>query len=333
MLFPDFDCALQFNEAVSKKGNLAADGRPTFGGTTPAEIAEIVFQVSDDAVLIPAHIWTPWFSALGSKSGYDSIEEAYGDQARKIFAIESGLSSDPAMIRRVGRLDRYATVSNSDSHSPYPWRLGRECNAFSIPPERLTYDAIFDAIKTKDPKKFAFTVEVDPNYGKYHFDGHRACGVCLSPAESKKARGTCPVCRRPLTIGVQSRVEELADRPEGFVPRGAVPFWKILPLAELISAVRHSPLQSRKVAEESAKILMVAKSELDALLGLPAEGLLKATDEKIARAVMQNREGKLTFRPGYDGEYGQVTNFEEAGGKKTEIPRASAGQKSLWEYF
>ncbi len=327
---PTLEIVSQINDVLAKKSNLSADGRPTLGGTSPAEFAGMVFEISPDIVLIPAHIWTPWFSALGSKSGYDSIDEAYGDRAGRIFAVETGLSSDPAMNWRVGSLDRFAQISNSDSHSPYPWRLGRECNAFSFQAGGLSYQSFFRAIKEKDHSKFMFTLEVDPNYGKYHYDGHRACGVCQSPAQTKKTNGICPVCRRPLTIGVQNRVDELATRPEGYKPAGAIPFKTILPLHELVSAVTSSPLSSKKVAFEADALIAAFGSELEVLLNAAPESLLQKTGGKIADAIMANRAGKIKVLPGYDGEYGQIEISQSS--KKHQRTNEAIFQKSLGDY-
>ena len=332
IFFPTLDAVAQFNDTLSKHSNLAADGRPVLGNTAPAQIADYVFGTDSKAVLIPAHIWTPWFSVLGSKSGYDSIEAGYEDRAKKIFAVESGLSSDPGMNRRISSLDKYAIVSNSDSHSPYPWRLGRECNAFSIDEESLSYDSLFDAIRKRDRSKFAFTVEVDPNYGKYHYDGHRACGVCLSPAQSKKVNGICPVCKRPLTIGVQYRVDELADREPGYLLAGDIPYRTVLPLAELLSAVIGSPLASKKVSEINETIMRAFGSELSILLDASRESLSAVADEKIVAAIMMNRQGKLKFRPGYDGEYGVIENLGASKEKKKPAVPIGISQKSLSDF-
>lgn len=332
VFYPDLACVAQFRDALSKKGNLAADGRPMFGNMTSAQMADIAFSVSKDAVLVPAHAWTPWFSVLGSKGGYDSVEEAYEDQAKRIFAIESGLSSDPAMNWRVSSLDKYAIISNSDSHSPYPWRLGRECNAFSIPRDKLSYRSMFDAVRQKDKSRFSFTVEVDPNYGKYHYDGHRDCGVCLSPEESEKAHGICPVCRQPLTIGVQHRVNELADRPEGFVLPNAVPFKTVLPLFELICAATRAPLTSKSAQAASDKLMAVFPNELFVLLCAQPQALAPHCDERVLAAIMANREGRIKVSAGYDGEYGVVESFGATRKKPAATAAELKSQKSLSDY-
>ena len=299
--FPSLESVEQLNDLLSKKGNLAADGRPTFGKTTPAEAVELVESVDRDAFAIPAHAWTPWFGVFGSKSGFDSLKDAFEDKAKSIFAIETGMSSDPAMNRRVSSLDKITMVSNSDAHSNHPWRLGRECNAF----EFSSFPSFLDVRKAIETRKnFAFTVEVIPSYGKYHFDGHRDCGFSCDPAESKKLNGVCPKCRKRLTIGVLTRVEELADRPEGFELKGDVPFKTVLPLHELLSAFYKSSVSSKKVSVMGAKMLE-GKSELFVLLEENEEGLLNSCgDANLVRAVLKNRAGKVEVKPGFDGEYG-----------------------------
>lgn len=331
---PDFEQAAQINDRLSGMGNLAADGRPMFGSTTSSQIAEIIFETSKDAVIVPAHAWTPWFSVLGANSGYNTVDEAYEDQAKKIFAIESGLSSDPAMNWRLSSLDRFAIMSNSDSHSPYSWRLGRECNAFYFAKGKMSYDALFTAVRKKDANTFKFTVEVDPNYGKYHYDGHRACGVCSSPEQTRKTKGICPVCRRPLTIGVQNRVDELADRPEGYALEGAIPYKTLLPLNELISATIGSPLASKKVAAEYGKLISAFKAELSILIDVPAPNLASVVDEKIVAAIIANRAARLKVSPGYDGEYGVVESLGPRKAKKSVVPNPAqtVPQKSLSDY-
>ncbi|MCS7106038.1 MAG: endonuclease Q family protein [Candidatus Aenigmarchaeota archaeon] len=308
---PSFEVVEQINEALSKYGNLASDGRPILN-LSAAELVEILMQISKEILVYPAHAWTPWMSCFGSKSGFNSIEECYQDQAKNIFALETGLSSDPAMNWRLSSLDKFTLLSNSDSHSPHSWRLGREANVFNL--EKLTYKEIFDAIKKKDRKRFLYTVEVDPNYGKYHFDGHRTCNVSLHPKDAIKLNNTCPKCKRRLTIGVLHRVEELADRPEGYIPRDAIPFKTLLPLYEIISfASGLGELYSKKVLQEHDKLIEKFGSELNILLNVPKEELRKFTDEKIAEAIVKVREGRIRYVAGYDGVYGKPVfdeNFE-----------------------
>ncbi len=300
---PDFESAAQANDALAKHGDLSSDGRPVLKGLDSAELVETLTGISDSIVVIPAHAWTPWFSVFGSRSGFDSLEECYKDQTKKIFAIETGLSSDPPLNWRLSQLDAVALMSNSDAHSPNPWRLGREANVFEL--RRLAYDEVFDSVKKKDASRFLFTIEVDPAYGKYHFSGHRACGVSLSPLESVRLGNKCPKCGRTLTIGVLQRVEELADRPEGYVPTGAIPYKKLLPLYEVISyATGVNRLYVKGVMEEQDKLIRKFGSELVVLLEADREALAGATSKTIVDAIIALREGRVEVVPGYDGVYG-----------------------------
>jgi len=305
---PSFEIAEQINEALSKYGNLRVDGRPTLTMSAP-ELVEKVMNISRDIMITSSHIWTPWFSLFGSVSGFNSVEDCYQDQTKYVFSLETGLSSTPDMNWRLSSLDKFTLVSNSDSHSPHPWRLGREANVFES--EKLTYWEIFDAIKKKDKKRFLYTIEVKADYGKYHYDGHRPCNISFHPKEAIKLNNICPKCGRKLTIGVLHRVEELADRPEGFIPKDAIPFKTLLPLYEIISfAWGSGELYSKKVLQEHDKLIEKFGNELNILLNIPKEELLKATNEKIAEAIIKVREGKEKYKPGYDGNYGVVI-FDE----------------------
>lgn len=299
---PDFETAEQVNEMLKEMGvNLEADGRPVCEIPCP-ELVEVIKGVNKRNEIIPAHVWTPWFGLFGSKSGFDSVEECFQDKTKYIFALETGLSSDPPMNWRVSDLDRFALVSNSDAHSYWPWRIGREANVFEL--ERLEYPEIFDAVRKKDKKRFLYTIEVDPAYGKYHWDGHRECGVFLSPKEAERLGNKCPVCGKPLTIGVLHRVEELADREEGFVPENAVPFKSLIPLSEIISAFEGSGVFSKRVWEIYWKLIKEFGSEFVVLLEIEKERIEKIAGEKIAEAVIKVREGKVRVEPGFDGVYG-----------------------------
>ncbi len=305
---PDFESVKQVNEALSKYGRLSSDGRPVLTGIDSAGLVESVTSVSRQVVVIPAHAWTPWFSVFGSKSGFDSLKECYQDQTGKIFAIETGLSSDPEMNWRLSSLDGLALVSNSDAHSPNPWRLGREANVFEL--DRLTYEEVFDAIRAKDPRRFLYTIEVDPAYGKYHYTGHKKCGVSLLPEEARRLGNKCPNCGKKLTVGVLQRVEELADRPEGFTPEAAVPFNRLLPLYEVVSiATGVNRLYAKSVLEAQDRLIGEFGSELAVLLEVPHENLSKFSSPKVADAIVAAREGRVTFVPGYDGVYG-IPTFE-----------------------
>ena len=301
---PDFEIAALVNDALARYGDLASDGRPALTGIDSAELVETLIGISHSIVVIPAHAWTPFFSVFGSRSGFDSLEECYKDQAKMIFAIETGLSSDPEMNWRLSQLDSVALVSNSDAHSPNPWRLGREANVFEL--GRLTYNEVFDCIRKKDASRFLHTIEVDPAYGKYHYSGHKKCGVSLSPADSARADNKCPKCGRRLTVGVLQRVEELADRPQGYVPRGAIPFKRLLPLYEVISfATGVNRLYAKGVIEEQDKLIRAFQNEFSVLLEVEHQALVRVTKKTIADAILASRENRVEVVPGYDGVYGK----------------------------
>ncbi len=231
---PSIQTAEQINEKLSRYGSLESDGRPTLS-MTPPELVEIVLDVSKDNVIFPAHAWTPWFSVFGAFSGFNSLKDCYQDKTDKIFAVETGLSSDPPMNWRVSELDRLPIISNSDSHSYWPWRLGREANVLEV--KNLTYQEIIKTIRLKNPEKFLFTIETDPAYGKYHWTGHRNCGVSMSASEAIKHGDICPVCGKKMTKGVEERVEEVADRPKGYKPANTPGFVHLIPLSEILALV------------------------------------------------------------------------------------------------
>jgi len=272
--------------------------------------------------------WTPWFGLLGSQTGFDTVEDCFKDQTKHIYALETGLSSDPEMNWRLSALDKYTLVSNSDLHSFWPWRLGRECNIFEI--ENLTYNNLIKTIRTR--KGFKETIEVDPSYGKYHYDGHRNCNISFSPKESLEHRDICPVCGRKLTIGVLHRVEELADREEGFIPKNAVPFKRIIPLSELLAKLLNTGIATQKTWKEYNNLVMNLKNEYNVLLHAKKDELLRFTDEKIADIILQNRKGQVNIEPGYDGEYGYPILSEKDIKKKEDIEK-SKEQKGLQEFF
>src|SRR3989338_3335354 len=237
VLAKNLDIVDQINTQLRKKGRLDYDGRPIFG-ISCVEFVEFMKNIDKGIEIIPAHIWTPWFSMFGSNSGFDSIKECFKEKTDEIHAIETGLSSDPAMNWRLSQLDNLSIVSFSDLHSYWPWRIGREATIFNC---KLDYDEIIKSLRNKS---IEMTIEVDPNYGKYHLDGHRACNVCLEPKESIKNKNICPKCKRPLTVGVLQRVEHLADRNEGFKPKDAKPFKSLIPLSEILSALLGAALSS-----------------------------------------------------------------------------------------
>jgi len=308
ILAKNFEIVEQIQEALKKKGRIDYDGRPIFGFNC-IDLVEMMKNIDEKIEIIPAHAWTPWYSLFGSMSGFDSVEECFKDQTKHIHAIETGLSSDPAMNWRLSRLDKYTLVSSSDAHSFWPWRIGREANVFDIEP---TYDNLIDAIRTR--KGFLYTIEVDPNYGKYHLDGHRSCDICMEPKESLKNKNICPKCKRPLTIGVLNRVEQLADREEGYKPKGAVPFTSLIPLSEILASLFNSSVASKKVFAEYYNLIKHFETELNILLEAKKEDLIKAADEKIADAIIAVRERKIKIKPGYDGVYGQLV-FENSEAK------------------
>ncbi len=293
------EVAAQVSDELLKHGRIDYDGRPIFGMNC-MEFVDIMKGVDKDIEIIPAHIWTPWFGVLGSNGGFNSIKEAFQEKTKEINAIETGLSSDPDMNWRVEELDKFTLTSNSDSHSFWPWRLGREANIFEL--KELTYDNIIKAIKTREGMKA--TIEVDPGYGKYHYDGHRNCNISLSPQESNKLNKMCPRCGRALTIGVENRVEELADRPLGYKPENAVPFKKYIPLSDLISAVIGKGVATKSTWSEYNKLVGKIGSEYDILRKTPREILEKHVDKKLADVIMKNRNQEIKVIPGYDGVYG-----------------------------
>lgn len=298
VLAPNLDAVEHITEYLLTKGRVDYDGRPIFKITSP-DFVESLLKIDKNIEVIPAHIWTPWFGMLGSKSGFDSVKECFLDMTKNIHCLETGLSSDPEMNWRLSSLDDYNLVSFSDLHSFWPWRLGREATILDL--KELTYDAVLKQLRQKGGVRK--TIEVDPNYGKYHADGHRACCVNMNPKESKKHNGICPVCKKPMTMGVWGRVEELADREEGYKPKGAPEFSKIIPLSELISTILGKAVATQTVWKEF-NIITKGVSEYEVLLNMPAEELANRTNPKIVQAIMLNRRGMIKFKPGYDGEYG-----------------------------
>ena len=330
ILAPSMEAAEQINDVLSPLGDLSADGRPTLAAS-PAELVERVLEVCPEAEVIPAHVWTPWFSLFGAFSGFDSVEDCYEDMAHHIHALETGLSSDPPMNWRVSSLDRFVLVSNSDSHSPYPWRMGREANVFDFKPGELSYRAIVGAIRRRDAKRLKMTVEVNPAYGKYHWTGHRKCGVSLPSEEAIKLGNRCPICGRELTKGVEQRVEELADRPYGFRPEGAVDYVHLLPLSEIImKAIGASSPNARDVWRVYEQLVARFGNEYSVLLDAGEEDLRAVAGPLVAEAVVRVREGRVKIVPGYDGVYGEVLLFE-GGAPRPMRPRG--GQLSLLDFM
>lgn len=307
ILAPNGDCARQFTDELLKRGRIDYDGRPIFGFSS-IELIDMLMSISDKFVVIPAHAWTPYFGILGSKSGFDSVDECFMEKSKYVYAIETGMSSDPGMNWRLSSLDKYALLSFSDLHSYWPWRMGREATIFDV---ELNFDNIFKAIKTREG--LSGTIEVKPDYGRYHYDGHAKCGVVFSPEETLKHKGICPVCKKALTIGVLYRVNELADkdRPEGFRPKNARDFFTLLPLSEIIKGVMGVNLiTSKKVWAEYYNIMKGFSSEFEVIMDAPYEKLVKFTSEKMASSIIRARNNGIKVKPGYDGEYG-VPLFDE----------------------
>jgi len=319
ILLPSFEAAEKISSILSWQGNIKSDGRPILG-MDAEDLLKLVLELEPEALFIPAHIWTPWFSVFGSMSGFDSLEEAFGENVKHLAALETGLSSDPAMNWRLSALDKFALVSNSDAHSPD--NLGRELNIFETD---LNFFALRKAIIEKDKSKFLFTVEFFPEEGKYHYDGHRLCGVRFSPEETKKAKGICPKCKRSLTVGVLSRVEQLADRKAGFLPPQAIPFKSLVPLKEIIAEALNVQSKTKGVEEVYQKLIKDFSNELNVLLEEPLEKLNGSVFPKVVEGIKRVREGKLIINPGYDGEYGAVKIFQE-GEKNLEFEK----QKKLF---
>ncbi len=309
---PSLEIVEKIDNTLMGYGNLSADGRPILG-LDAKDLVEILFGISRDIFVVPGHIWTPHFSLFGSNSGFDSIEECFEEYSKDIHCLETGLSSNPAMNWRWSKLDRFSLISNSDSHSPS--KIGREANVFDT---ELSFNSIIDALKKKDKKRFLYTVEFFPEEGKYHYDGHRNCKVRLEPKETKEYKNICPVCKRPLTVGVMNRVESLADREEGFVPKDTPGFKSMVPLEEIIADALGVGKGSLTVEREYNSIVPRVGTEFDILLKIEEERLLKELPERIADGIIRVREGKVKILPGYDGEYGKIEIFgeEERQGEK-----------------
>ena len=303
ILLPSLEAADAMAQRLEKIGNIHSDGRPILG-LDSHDLLEMMLDVCPEGILIPAHIWTPHFSVLGAKSGFDSVEKCFEELAPYIHALETGLSSDPAMNWRISKLDRYQLVSNSDAHSPS--KLGREANLLDID---CSYEGLYRAIQTGEGLEG--TVEFFPEEGKYHFDGHRKCGVSLSPVEAERLGGICPVCGKKLTMGVDHRVEQLADRAEGFVKKDGKKYESLVPLPEVISACMGYSTASKKVQGCFEQMIQTLGTEFDILRNVPSEDIKSCTGERIAEGIENVRTGNVKRIPGYDGEYGKIELFDE----------------------
>ena len=300
-LAPSFEVVDKINAYFDTKGRRDYDGRPIFGISCEEFIREMK-KISDDIEIIPAHIWTPWFGLFGSKGGFDSLKDAFGEQIRHIYAIETGISSDPEMNWRIKDLEGKSIISFSDSHSYWPWRMAREATIFT---GKLSYKNIVSQIRNNG---FKATIETDPAYGKYHWDGHRTCDFSCSPKETADYKGFCPKCGKPLIIGVENRVEELASSPAGHMSLGAKPFYKLLPLHELIAYNLDSNLNSKRVWAIYDELIKKFGNEFEILLRVDKNVLVKELKDnpKLAQLIVDNRIANIKIKPGYDGEYGEI---------------------------
>ena len=324
VLAPSFEVIDRINAVLGRFGSLMADGRPTI--TLPSnKLVEYVMEVSSECMVIPAHVWTPWFSLYGSNSGFDSLEECFGDQARHIHAVETGLSSDPPMNWRIAELDAVMLVSNSDAHSPA--KLGREANVFEC---ALDYGEILGVLRRRDRPKFLFTIEFFPEEGKYHFDGHRACNQRLSPRETLAARGRCPACGKPLTVGVMSRVEALAGRDEAVSAQGRVPFRHLIPLEEIIAEALGAQPGTSGVREEYLKLVQAFGNEFALLMDVPLDEVARHTRPRVVEALRRVRDGRVQIRPGYDGVFGEISIFGGEAEERRESKEKMPVQESLF---
>ncbi len=327
ILTPSLETAVQISDRLTRYGDLSLDGRPTVE-MSASHLVEEVMAVSPWNEVIPAHVWTPWFSLFGAFSGFDRVEDCYQDMTKNIHALETGLSSDPPMNWRLSALDRFSLVSNSDSHSYWPWRMGREANVFNL--GTLAYNEVVDAVRSKDIERFEFTIETNPAYGKYHWTGHRNCGVSMPPHKAKKFNSLCPICRRQLTKGVEQRVEELADRPAGFKPPHVAGYMRLLPLSEIIAAALNVSSPSlENVWQIYNSLIARFGSEYTVLINASMEEIAKVSDPKIAEAIVRVREEKARVTPGYDGVYGQLVLFGE---EKAENSIGKVPQRNLTEW-
>ena len=321
---PDLETVRRLVNRLERIGNLKSDGRPILG-LDSRNLLEIVLESDPDSFLVPAHIWTPWFSALGSMSGFDSINECYGDLASQVFAAETGLSSDPAMNWRLSALDRFRMISNSDAHSPS--KLAREACVFET---ELDYHSLRRALATGSG--YGGTVEFFPEEGKYHMDGHRVCDVRLEPSETNARKGLCPVCGRPVTVGVLNRVEALADRPEGFRPPDVAGFRGMIPLLEVLSEMLESGPASKSAVRAYFEVLGRFGPELAVLGHVSMAALRAGMAPALAEAIARMREGRVVREAGYDGEYGVIRVFkpeELRGTYAPGIPLVTGGKSAM----
>ncbi len=314
---PNIEAAEKLNKYLGERYNLTADGRPILGIKAP-ELVKICLKIHPSFLIYPAHIWTPWFAVFGSKSGFNAMEECFQDQVENIYAYETGLSSDPEMNWRLSELDKYTLLSSSDAHS-LP-NIAREANVFDL--EEINYHILYEAIKNNDSTKLKYTIEFYPEEGMYHYDGHRNCGIRLTPKKTKKNKGICPVCKKPLTIGVMNRVEELADREEGYKPPHSIGYKKLVELDKIIAeSFGIKSRNSQKVQSEYKKIIQNLGPEINVIKDVDLNKLKEVTTPQIVEGISRVREERLIIEPGYDGQYGviKIFNEDERKGKQQEL--------------
>jgi len=324
ILFPKIKSVEKFNNALEKLGkNLKSDGRPILG-LDVRDIVDIALEADEKALIIPAHIWTPWFAMFGSKSGFNSVEECFGKYTKYIYAMETGLSTDPLMNWMVSDLDKFLLVSNSDAHSLE--NLGREANVWEL--DNFSYDEIYNLFKNKNKNKFLYTIEFYPEGGKYHSDGHLKCGTFFNPQETKRNKGICPVCKKPLVIGTMNRVMELADRSLKDIEKirnKFVPYKSLIPLKEIIGEIERVGPKSKKVDKIYQELIGKGNNEFNILLNISIDDLKIIGGEIFAEAIKRMRAGQIYLQPGYDGKYGTIKVFNEE-----ELKNIRGEQKTLF---
>lgn len=331
LLAPHLEVATQIREKLERYGKLDEDGRPTLSLTSP-ELVEILLQCSPHCEVIPAHIWTPWYSLFGSRSGFDTIEECYQDMTSHIHAVETGLSSDPKMNWRLSFLDNLTLVSFSDAHSPWPFRIGREATVLDL--QDLSYETILSTLREKDREKLLCTYEFFPEEGKYHLDGHRKCEVRLTPKQSLKWNNICPECGKKLTLGVSHRVKDLADRGRGESPPTPVPFKHTIPLQEVIAkTLGIKSLYSKNVWKTFNQLVERFKSEYNVMFQAQREELEETVSNQMVKAILNVRKENVKILPGYDGKYGEIAIFDEQKQQLESEEESSPKQSPLTEYF
>lgn len=331
ILAPSLKAVKKLNKVLVNRGfNVKSDGRPIFG-ISDRDFLELIKDVDKDFELIPAHVYTPWFSVFGSKSGFESVEECFEDMAKYIFALETGLSSTPEMSWRISSLDPYILVSNSDSHSLE--NIGREANVFEIEKDKFSYSEFIRILKQRDIKRFLYTIEFFPEEGRYHFDGHRACGIVFEPKTTIKHKGICPKCKCPLTIGVEYRVEELADREAGYVPKDKPEYKRLIELDKIIAqAMGVKGRKTKTVLNVYWDMIKKFKNELSILLDVSLDELKNAQiNSRVIEGIRRVRENELYINPGYDGVYGEIQIFKDAKVKTISgVKKVPRGQRALF---